>query len=163
MKNKTLVVIGLTFLVLIIPFVLYLTFSYSITNEAEGLGQPEVEEIVETKNFEVTNVVYNEIANFSLPEKAIGLRSNPKTKGKGFVFEKEGKSYIYLVYVFSTVTAKPVISTNTEGNDLIITSEFPYKDPNAIGLTAMSYHNFEIEVDGDFDKVILNEITKTVE
>jgi hypothetical protein len=153
-KNKTLVVIGLALLLLIVPYILFLTFSYSETNEAEGLGQPE---------FEVTNVVYNDMANFSLPEKVIGLRSNQDTIGKGYVFEKDGKSYIYLTYVFSTITEKPVISTNREGNDLIIISELPYEDSYLVGLTEMSYHNFEIEINGDFNKVILNEITKTVE
>jgi hypothetical protein len=163
MKNKTLVIIGSALLVLIIPFILFITFSYSVTDETEGLGQPEVKEIVESKDFEVTNIIYNNIANFVLPEKAIGLRSNTKTNGKGFVFEKEGKSHIYLIYAFSTVTVKPVISTNVEGNDLVIISELPYQDSSLVGLTAMSYHNFEIEVNGDFDKVILKETTKTTE
>jgi hypothetical protein len=163
MKDKIFFIIGLSLLVFIIPVIIYLNSSYSVFIESAGKGQPEVEEFVEPKNFEVTNIVYNDIANFTLPEKAIELRSNSKTNGKGFVFEKEGKSYIYLTYSFSTVTVEPKISFDRDGNDLIIISELPYQDSSLVGLTAMSYHNFEIEVNGDFDKVILNEVTKTVE
>lgn len=163
MKDRTLVFIGLVFLLLIIPYTLFLTFSYSDNDGVEGLGQLKDEEIVELKNFEVTNVVYSDTANFVLPEKVIGFHSNSKTNGEGFIFEKEGKSYIYLIYAFSTVTGEPKISFVREGNDLIIISELPYQDSSLVGLTAMSYHNFEIEVNGDFDKVILDEVTKITE
>jgi hypothetical protein len=163
MKNSALFITGSVLLIIIIPVILFLNFNYSVVKESEGLGQSEVEEFVEPKNFEVTNVVYNDTANFVLPEKAIGFRSNPKTNGKGFIFEKEGKSYVYLIYAFSTVTKEPKISFDRDGNDLIIISELPYQDSSLVGLTAMSYHNFEIEVNGDFDKVTLKETTKTVE
>ena len=160
MKNKTLVFISMIFLILIVPYILFMTFSDSVRTKTEELSKPEIEE---PKLFEATNIVYSNIANLALPEKVIGLRSNTNTKGKGFVFEKDDKFYIYLVYSYSTVTEKPGISTERDGNNLVITTDLPYIDPNAIGLTAMSYHNFEIEVEGDFDKVILNEIIKTVE
>ena len=107
---------------------------------------------------------YSDESNYEIPKEAKRIKDKAKNDGTAYIIEKNGHTIVYLTYIYNTVTGEPEIySYSKQSNDLVITVKPVYKEEGGIGLMAMSYHSFKIELNGTFDNVIIKEIKNPTE
>jgi hypothetical protein len=144
MKRKYFLAAGL---IVIFMATFYL---YKATSPEEVVISPTIEEEKSLEYFDT---------EIDIPANTVALETNRSTTGQAFVLLGQDNTTVYLSYVYPNVTPKPeIISYQIEDSNLVIKVKPAVIKEGAIGLTAMSYHSFIIEINVKTDEVILEEV-----